>query len=185
MTPTAAGFPAREDADAGDLTGPSSLSAETVADPRLGSRRRPDAALLRMLAYAEYAVLYVVALLLLALGSAVLARSISELLRSEASWPERFVVVLEELLLVLIILEIFVTVLTHLQGGRLQLEPFITVAVIAVVRHILSIVVRLAIPGAPVQSRFGLTELAANAGVAFLLVAALALNRWSQRRHSA
>jgi HAMP domain-containing protein len=36
-----------------------------------------------------------------------------------------------------------------------------------------------------VQSRFGLTELAANAGVAFLLVAALALNRWSQRRHSA
>jgi uncharacterized membrane protein (DUF373 family) len=114
-----------------------------------------------------------------------LARSISELLRSEASWPERFVVVLEELLLVLIILEIFVTVLTHLQGGRLQLEPFIIVAVIAVVRHILSIVVRLAIPGAPVQSRFGLTELAANAGVAFLLVAALALNRWSQRRPSA
>ncbi|MGZ4587315.1 MAG: hypothetical protein ACXVX9_05890 [Mycobacteriaceae bacterium] len=57
MTPSAAGFPAREDADAGDLTGPSSLSAETAADPRLGSRRRPDAALLRMLAYAEYAVL--------------------------------------------------------------------------------------------------------------------------------
>ena len=105
MTPSAAGLPAREDADAGDLTGLSSLSAETVADPRLGSRRRPDAALLRMLAYAEYAVLYVVPLLPLVLGSGVLARSISELLRSEASWPERFVVVLEELLLDLIILE--------------------------------------------------------------------------------
>jgi uncharacterized membrane protein (DUF373 family) len=92
----------------------------------------------------------------------------------------------EELLLVLTILEIFVTVLTHLLGGRLQLEPFIIVAVIAVVRHILSIVVRLAIPGAPTPtpSRFGLTELAVNAGVSFLLLVALALNRWTQLRHA-
>jgi hypothetical protein len=42
-------------------------------------------------------------------------------------------------------------------GWRLQLEPFIIVAIIAVVRHILSIAVRLAIPGAPTPSRFGLT----------------------------
>jgi uncharacterized membrane protein (DUF373 family) len=134
-----------------------------------------------MLAYAEYALLYVVVLVLLALGAGVLARTITHLLLSPASWPERFVAALEELLLVLIILEVFVTVLTHLQGGRLKLEPFLIVAVIAVVRHILSIVVRLALPGAPAQGRFGLTELGVNAGVTFLLVAALALNRWSQR----
>ena len=88
------------------------------------------------------------------------------------------------ILLVLTIVEIFVTVLTHLQGGRLQLEAFIIVAIIAVVRHILSIVVRLAIPGAPTPSRFGLTELAVNAGVSFLLFVALALNRWTQLRHA-
>jgi hypothetical protein len=47
-------------------------SPETIADPTLGSRRRPDAHLLRLLAYAEYALLYVLALHLLALGGAVL-----------------------------------------------------------------------------------------------------------------
>lgn len=159
-------------------------SPETAADPRLGSRRRADAAALGMLAYAEYALLYVVAVALLALSGVVLARTISGFLGGAGTWPERSIVVLEELLLVLIILEIFVTVLAHLQGGRLQLEPFIVVAIIAVVRHILSIVVRLAIPGSPAQDRFGLAELVVNTGVMFLLVAALALNRWSQRRHA-
>jgi hypothetical protein len=56
------------------------------------------------------------------------------------------------------------------------------VAIIGVVRHILSIVVMLAIPETPSESRIRLSELAVNAGVAFLLVAALALARWSQRR---
>jgi uncharacterized membrane protein (DUF373 family) len=85
------------------------------------------------------------------------------------------------LLLVLIILEIFVTVLAHLEGGRLQLEPFIIVGVIAVVRHILSVVVRLAVSMTVAESRAQWIELAVYAGVAFLLVAALAIARWSQR----
>lgn len=95
---------------------------------------------------------------------------------------EKIIIILEELLLVLIVLEIFVTVQTHLEGGRLQLEPFIIVGIIAIIRHILSVVVRLTIPVNPAESRQQLTELAIYAGSAFILVAALALTRWSRRR---
>jgi hypothetical protein len=61
------------------------------------------------------------------------------------------------------------------------LEPFIIVGIIAIVRHILSVVVRLTIPVTSVESRDRLIELAVYAGAAFLLGAALALTRWSQR----
>jgi HAMP domain-containing protein len=46
----------------------------------------------------------------------------------------------------------------------------------------LSTVVRLSVPETPAQGHDRLTELAVDAGAAFLLVAALALARWSQRR---
>jgi hypothetical protein len=49
------------------------------------------------------------------------------------------------------------------------------------IRHILSIVVRLAVPETPQERRDQLLELSINSAVAFLLVAALALARWSQR----
>jgi phosphate-starvation-inducible protein E len=73
--------------------------------------------------------------------------------QSSGSWTTKTITVIEELLLVLIILEIFVTVLAYLEGGRLQLEPFIIVGVIAVVRHILSVVVRLAVSMTAAESR--------------------------------
>ena len=90
--------------------------------------------------------------------------------------------ILEEMLLVLIIVEIFITVQAHLHGRRLRLEPFIVVGIIALIRHILSTVVRLSVPETPAQTHQRLTELAVDGGAAFLLVLALALNRWSQHR---
>jgi uncharacterized membrane protein (DUF373 family) len=136
---------------------------------------------LRFLIGGEYIVLYVISFVLLLVASGVLVVVLVTVARSSVSWPERFVTVIEELLLVLIVLEIFITVMTHLRGGRLQLEPFIVVGVIAVVRHILSLVVRLAVPGAPPATKDQLVELAVNAGVIFVLVVALAIARWSLR----
>lgn len=158
---------------------PADAAAHNVAH-RPGNGR-----LLAMLVAAEHGILYLVSFVLLVLGVGILALMILTIVQAGASGAEKIIVVLEELLLVLIVLEIFMTVQTHLAGGRLQLEPFIIVGIIAIIRHILSVVVRLtitAIPVNPAESRQQLMELVVYAGSAFILVAALALARWSQRR---
>ncbi len=135
-----------------------------------------------MLATAEHWILYLVSFALLALGVGILALMVFTIVQGGASGAEKIFAVLEELLLVLIVLEIFVTVQTHLAGGSLQLEPFIIVGIVAIIRHILSVVVRLTIPENMAESRQQLMELIVYAGSALILVVALALVRWSQRR---
>lgn len=153
--------------------------AEAVAH---GVAHKPgDSRLLAMLVAAEHGILYLVSFALLALGVGILALMTLTVVQGGASGAEKIIVILEELLLVLIVLEIFVTVQTHLAGGRLHLEPFIIVGIIAIIRHILSVVVRLTIPVNPAESRQQLTELVIYTASAFMLVAALALARWSQR----
>ncbi|MFD0733041.1 phosphate-starvation-inducible PsiE family protein [Planotetraspora mira] len=144
-------------------------------------RNGSEQKMLRFLVWTERVVLYLVSLMLLVVAAAVIVFMWITVAQSSGSWTTKTIIVIEELLLVLIILEIFVTVLAHLEGGRLQLEPFIIVGVIAVVRHILSVVVRLAVSMTAAESRAQWIELAVYAGVAFLLVAALAVARWSQR----
>jgi uncharacterized membrane protein (DUF373 family) len=138
--------------------------------------------LVRALATAEYALLVLISSVLLVLAGGILVAAVLSVVESPGSWQERFISLIEELLLVLIVLEIYITVMHHLRGGRLRLEPFIIVAVIAVVRHILSIVIRLTFPGAPPVSHDQLLELSFNSGAVAVLVAALALARWSSRR---
>jgi uncharacterized membrane protein (DUF373 family) len=119
---------------------------------------------------------------LLAVAAGVLGIAVLDAVQGSIPWTQRLVKVLEELLLVLIILEVFVTVKAHLEGGRIQLEPFIVVGIIAVVRHILSIVITLSFPETADVSRNRLTELAVDTGAALVLVIALAISRWSARR---
>lgn len=157
-----------------------SSRAESSAHPVI--RRPANARLLNFLVAAEHVILYLVSFVLLGVGVAILAVMGFTVLRDDSAGAEKIIIVLEELLLVLIVLEIFVTVQTHLEGGRLQLEPFIIVGIIAIVRHILSVVVRLSIPVTSTENRERLAELAVYVGGAFVLVAALALARWSQRR---
>jgi uncharacterized membrane protein (DUF373 family) len=167
------------------MAGPRRSPDAAASDARQGSSDRSRIHLpLRVLESIETLLLYLVSVVLLAIGAGILIVSIAMLFRSHLAWAERFIAVIESLLLLLIVIEIFTTILTHLQGGRLLLEPFLIVGVIAVVRHILSVVVRLALPTAPPQSRGQLIELAVNAGVVLVLVAALALSRWSQQRSS-
>jgi uncharacterized membrane protein (DUF373 family) len=142
----------------------------------------PERAALRLLVTIEHALLHVVALVLLAIGAAVLVVSLTAVFVSRGPWLERLIGSLEGLLLILIIMEIFVTVLNHLRGGRIQLEFFIIIGIIALVRHILSIVVRLAVPETTVESQRQLLELTVDAGAIFLLVGALAVARWTARR---
>jgi uncharacterized membrane protein (DUF373 family) len=141
--------------------------------------------MLRLLIATEQALLYAVSLFLLAIGAMVLAVSVMTIITSREPWMERLIGSLEALLLILIIMEIFLTVLNHLRGGGIQLEFFVVIGIIALVRHILSIVVRLAVPESGVESRRELLELTVDAGAIFLLVAALAVARWSLRRSEA
>jgi uncharacterized membrane protein (DUF373 family) len=136
----------------------------------------------RLLLSLERILLYIVALALLLMGTAVLVGSTVSAIIHNVSWTERLVIALSGILLFLITMEIFVTVLTHARGGRIQLEFFIVIGVIAIVRHILSTVVRLTIPTTPAIGRQQLWELGVDAGAAFLLVVALAVARWSARR---
>jgi uncharacterized membrane protein (DUF373 family) len=154
------------------------MSRRTDLAADSGPQSRSEHIALRVLVWGEHVLLYLVSIILLIAGAGILVVTGLTVAHSHQSWAERFVVTLEGLLLVLIVLEIFVTVLTHLEGGRLILEPFLIVGVIAVIRHILSIVVRLTLPaGRPVESRDQLFELGVYAGVVFVLVAALALSR--------
>jgi uncharacterized membrane protein (DUF373 family) len=142
---------------------------------------RPDTRLMRLLTDAEHGILYLVSIVLLVVAAGIMVQLVLTIVRSHGSWPEVIIVSIEELLLVLMVLEIFVTVITHLEGGHLLLEPFIIVGIIAVVRHILSVVVRLTVAQTPDESREELMELGAYAGATFLLVAALTLARWSRK----
>jgi uncharacterized membrane protein (DUF373 family) len=141
--------------------------------------------MLRLLISTERLLLYAVSLILLAIGAMVLALSVMSIITSREPWMERLIGSLEGLLLILIIVEIFLTVLNHLRGGGIQLEFFVVIGIIALVRHILSIVVRLAVPASNIASRRELLELTVDAGTIFLLVAALAVARWSVRRFDA
>jgi uncharacterized membrane protein (DUF373 family) len=161
--------------------GPDVRNAPPPVPPPPNILVRPDSRLLRLISDAEHGILYLVSIALLVIAVGILVQLGFIIARTYPAWPEVIIVAVEELLLVLIVLEIFVTVLTHLHGGQLLLEPFIIVGIIAIVRHILSVVVRHTIPQTLDEGREQLIELAVYAGAAFLLVAALALSRWSQR----
>jgi uncharacterized membrane protein (DUF373 family) len=145
-------------------------------------RHEESIGVLRLLVAIEHILLYVVAFALLVVGAAVLVASAVSVIFHHASWMDRLITGVEGILLFLIIMEIFVTILTHARGGRIQLEFFIVIGVIALVRHILSVVVRLTVPTSPQADRQQLGDLAVDAAAAFILVVALAVARWSTRK---
>jgi uncharacterized membrane protein (DUF373 family) len=161
-----------------------SSSGGSDAGAALPGHDPPDA-VIRLLVRLEHVLLYTVAFGLLVVGAAVLVSSTASAILQHASWTGRLITCVEGILLFLIIMEIFMTILTHARGGRIQLEFFIVIGVIALVRHILSVVVRLTIPTSPPASRQQLWDLAVDAGAAFVLVVALAIARWSARRTDA
>jgi uncharacterized membrane protein (DUF373 family) len=166
-----------------DVDGPNIQSSSAGSDSRLASSGYDESnAIIRLLVMLEHVLLYVVAFALLVVGAAVFVVATASAIFHHSSWTERMIGSVEGILLFLIIMEIFITILSHARGGRIQLEFFIVIGVIALVRHILSVVVRLTIPTTPPASRQQLWELAVDAGAAFVLVAALAIARWSGRR---
>ena len=81
-------------------------------------------------------------------------------------------------LFVVIVIEVLRTIIARLQGEGLRLQPFLVIAIVSTVRHILTVAARLSLVGAQNGSSL-IVELLANAGVVLILVVALVmLRRW-------
>jgi uncharacterized membrane protein (DUF373 family) len=144
----------------------------------------------RWLRLAQDAVLVAIALVMLLMGVYVLASAIGDLVGSatlhvDAATGVEFhldqghavVEVAEDALLALILAELVGTLLLSLGGRPLTVQPFLVIAVVAVVRHLLLETVKNTDdPTAQITQLLGL------GGLILLLVTALALIVWVQRR---
>jgi uncharacterized membrane protein (DUF373 family) len=131
-------------------------------------------------------VQYGVALVLLILAAVVLVRSfitfITSLNAPAADYTVSLVSAIDGVLVVIILVDIMRTVLTHLEGWGFPFRPFLVIGIIAAVRDILAVSTRLTLssggatagPAAISQSLF---QLGTNAGVILVLAVALFLTR--------
>jgi uncharacterized membrane protein (DUF373 family) len=124
----------------------------------------------------EDVVYLVVALSLIGIAAAALYNTIHEMLNSSLPFAEVVTTAVSGVLFVVIVLEIFRTVVAHLEGGGFQLMPFLIIGVISAVRHIL-LVGALSFSSSTSNDAFthAQIELGVNAGVALVLVIALVL----------
>lgn len=130
---------------------------------------------LRVFVGVEDAIYVVVAAVLVALAAVLLYRTVADALTTDQPFSSTITTAVNGVLFVVIVLEIYRTVVAHLEGGGFQLRPFLVIGIVSAVRHILLI-------GAQsLSSETGKTfahaqiELGVNAAVALGLVIALVL----------
>jgi uncharacterized membrane protein (DUF373 family) len=130
-------------------------------------------------------VQYGVAIVLLVLAAVVLVRSFITFVTSlNAAAPDytlSLISAIDGVLVVIILVDIMRTVLTHLEGWGFPFRPFLVIGIIAAVRDILAVSTRLTLSsgattkGASISQ--SLVELGTNAGVILVLAVALFLTR--------
>lgn len=124
-------------------------------------------------------VQYGVAIVLLVLAAIVLVKSFIDFVTSLNNYPTPLISAVDGVLVVIILIDIMRTVLTHLEGWGFPFRPFLVIGIIAAVRDILAVSTRLTFSASPsggsiTQSLF---ELGTNAGVILVLALALFLTR--------
>ena len=124
---------------------------------------------------------YAIALVLLVLAGVVLVRSFIDFLDSPGGYPGTLISAVDGVLVVIILLDILRTVLTHLEGWEFPFRPFLVIGIIAAVRDILAVSTRLTLSsGGTISGRSvpqSLIELGTSAGVVLILAVALWLTR--------
>jgi uncharacterized membrane protein (DUF373 family) len=123
-----------------------------------------------------------VALLLAGLAAYVIYHTVDQMVVAGPSYATRTTGAINGALLVVIIVELFQTVVAHFEEGGFQLQPFIIIGIISAVRHILTIGAQLSL-GEETGTPFRNTqiELGVSCGVVLALVIALLLVRMSDR----
>ncbi len=127
-------------------------------------------------------VQYAVAVVLLILAVVVLARSFIDFIGHPGGYPQTLVSAVDGVLVVIILVDILRTVLTHLQGWGFPFRPFLVIGIIAAVRDILAVSTRLTLSVGGTGSGAtsvpqSLYELGTSAGVVLILAVALLLTR--------
>lgn len=125
---------------------------------------------------------YGVAIVLLVLAVVVLVRSFVDFISSPSGYPQTLVSAVDGVLVVIILVDIMRTVLTHLEGWGFPFRPFLVIGIIAAVRDILAVSTRLTLSSGNVSAGGAsipqsLFELGTSAGVVLILALALLLTR--------
>jgi uncharacterized membrane protein (DUF373 family) len=123
----------------------------------------------------EDAIYVLVAGVLMALAAVLLYRTVADALTSDQSFSATITTAVNGVLFVVIVLEIYRTVVAHLEGGGFQLRPFLVIGVISAVRHILLIGAQSLSSAQGKVFAHAQIELGVNAAVALGLVVALVL----------
>ena len=107
-----------------------------------------------------------------------LVHTVADALRSHQAFPDAVLSLIESLLFVIIVLELFTTVVSHFREGGFQLKPFLIIGVVSGVRHVLTAGARTAL-----DAHFNkiMIELGVNTGIVVALVVALVLVHRSER----
>lgn len=166
-------MPAPENAE------PTTSAASPPAPGRTGWGNVLTATPLR---HAVDGVQYGVAIVLLVIAVIVLIRTAADFLSSQSSYPQSLISAIDGVLIVIIVVDVLRTVLTHFEGSGFPLRPFLIIGIISAVRDILSVSARLALQG-PVSGSGFLRlaiELGVSSGVALALAGALVLTRLSE-----
>ncbi|HEX4579333.1 MAG TPA: phosphate-starvation-inducible PsiE family protein [Candidatus Dormibacteraeota bacterium] len=128
-------------------------------------------------------VQYGVAVVLILLAVVVLIRSFIDFIGNVNDYPQTLVSAVDGVLVVIILVDILRTVLTHLEGWGFPFRPFLVIGIIAAVRDILAVSTRLTLApaGNPSSGQVplpqSLFELGTSAGVVLVLAVALLVTR--------
>jgi uncharacterized membrane protein (DUF373 family) len=141
---------------------------------------RRSGRLIAALSTAEDVIYVGVAVILVAIAAVLLYRTVVDSFSGHHLFAERITTAVNGVLFVVIILELFRTVISHFEGGGFQLIPFLVIGIISSVRHILLIGSRSLSTETGKIFDHTQIELAVNAGVALALVIALVLVRRSE-----
>jgi uncharacterized membrane protein (DUF373 family) len=138
------------------------------------SRALPKVAL-RLFVAVEDGIYVAVAAVLVALAAVLLYRTVADALTSNQPFAGTITTAVNGVLFVVIVLEIYRTVVAHLEGGGFQLVPFLVIGIISAVRHILLIGAQSISAEKGTAFAHAQIELGVNAAVALGLVIALVL----------
>ena len=143
--------------------------------------RRAAPGWMRPMLWAEDALQFAVAAVLVVVAAVVLVHAVTDSFRDGRTFATAIPDLINTVLFVVIVLELFGTVVSHFRSGGFQLRPFLIIGIVSGVRHILSVGAQSTFGGKAAEETGGSTfahtmiEFGVNVGIVLGLVLALVL----------
>ena len=129
--------------------------------------------------HAESVMFLAIAVALLVIAVVVFVRGVHDLVLAPPH--EQFAVTItkavNDVLFIVVVLELLRTIVSRLEGGGFQLQPFVVIGIISATRDILTVGAELSLVGGQAPTARTMTELGVNAAVVVALSVALVLIR--------